>query len=96
MRTRVLGVIAGLLWLISLLLAWRPVASDYDPLPRPRNAQACRTPIRDAFGDENGLCAERARRRVGTLVVVLVLTGAASTAYVAACAADGRRRPAPE
>jgi hypothetical protein len=95
MTAKVLGVVAGLLWLISLLLAWRPVETHYGALPRPINALRCRNPVRDAFG-ENGFCAGPARRRMGTLVVVLVLTGAASTAFVAACAADGRRRPAAE
>jgi hypothetical protein len=81
------GSVTAICWLIALYLAVSPVRSHYD-LPRPINAITCPRPVPAVF-DDDSRCTPGSQRRLGTLLGWLVLTGAVSTGFLAACA----RRP---
>ena len=88
-RLRAAAAGVAFCWLVALYLALVPVESDYGD-PRPDNALRCPRPIASALENDT-VCSERSRRRVGALVTWLVVTGGVSTAFVASCALAGRR-----
>jgi hypothetical protein len=80
-RVATWGIVTAFFWLFAFAMALFPTAAD--------DGGRCGRPVTEALGD--GECAEGAQRRVGTLSVWLVITGAVSTAFVAQCALAGSR-----